>query len=378
MENSEKIIKVQGVFKHYDWGGKTFLPKLLQRSNEEAKPYAEYWLGSNLHEPAGNLPYLFKVQDVEKMLSIQVHPTKEVAKKKFAEENERGIPLDAPNRNYKDENHKPELLSPLGDFYLLHGFRPADDLDKIIRDTPELNFLSDKFKSHDYRRLYTKVMTMSQEDVNQSLSPLLKRIIPLYNEGRLTKEQPDFWAARAALTFNKNGNIDRGIFSIYLFNIVHMKQGEALFQDAGLPHAYLEGQTMEIMANSDNVLRGGLTQKHIDVPELLEHVVFEPTIPNVIRGTSEQTHEEVFVTPAEDFQLSRIIIEPHLGIAIASLRSDIYFVYEGTGNVVADELNLSFRAGDALLVLPGTTAHFSTEGRAILYRATVPQSSGNN
>lgn len=90
MESSERIIKVQGVFKHYDWGGKHFIPNLLHRSNEEKKPYAEYWMGSNLHESAGNLPYLFKVQDVEKMLSIQVHPTKEAAQLKFREEDERG------------------------------------------------------------------------------------------------------------------------------------------------------------------------------------------------------------------------------------------------------------------------------------------------
>jgi mannose-6-phosphate isomerase len=123
MEISEKIQKIQGVFKHYDWGGKTFLPALLHRSNEEKKPYAEYWLGSDLHDSAGRLPYLFKVQDVEKMLSIQVHPSKESAEAKYREENEKGIPADAPNRNFKDDNHKPELLSPLGDFYLLHGFK---------------------------------------------------------------------------------------------------------------------------------------------------------------------------------------------------------------------------------------------------------------
>lgn len=372
MENSDKVIKVQGVFKHYDWGGKTFLPSLLHRSNEEGKPYAEYWLGSDLHESAGKLPYLFKVQDVEKMLSIQVHPSKEAASRKFDEENQKGIALDAPNRNYKDRNHKPELLSPLGDFYLLHGFRPAGEINTLFDEIPELGFLKDSFQRGDYRALYTYVMTMSQHEVNERLSPLLKRIVPLYNAGKLSKNDPGFWASRAAITFNSGGDIDRGIFSIYLFNVVHMKEGEALFQPAGLPHAYLEGHTMEIMANSDNVLRGGLTPKHINVPELLEHVVFAPTQPNVIRGASAETHEEIFLTPAEDFQLSRIIIEAHRGIALVSMKPDIYFVYSGTGMVVADELNVPFRSGDALLVFPGISAHFSTEEKAVLYRATVP------
>lgn len=372
MQTSEKIIKIKGVFKHYDWGGKTFIPNLLHRSNEEKKPYAEYWLGSNLHDEAGNLPYLFKVQDVEKMLSIQVHPTKESAIEKFREENEKGIPIDAPNRNFKDENHKPELLSPLGDFYLLHGFKPAEQLTTLLNNVPELTFLLNDFRHADYRRLYTKVMTMPQPEVNKVLSPLLDRIIPIYKEGKLDKSNEDFWAARAALTYNTPDKTDRGIFSIYLFNIVKMKEGEALFQDAGLPHAYLEGQTMEIMANSDNVLRGGLTPKHIDVKELLEHTNFQPTVPEVITGYTEDTHEEIFKTPAEDFQLSRIIIEPHRGIALHAVHADIYFVYDGIGSVVADEEKTDFRSGDSLLVMPGTVAHFASDTKAVLYRATVP------
>lgn len=372
MESSEKISKVKGVFKHYDWGGKNFLPALLHRTNEEKKPFAEYWLGSDMHENAGKLPYLFKVLDVENMLSIQVHPTKEAAAIKFREENERGIPLDASTRNFKDDNHKPELLSPLSDFYLLHGFKPADQIISTLNEVPELNFLTNEFRSSDYRRLYTKVMTLPQLQVNKALGPLIDRITNDYKAGNLEKADPHFWAARAAAIFNNANNIDRGIFSIYLLNIVHLKNGQALFQDAGLPHAYLEGQTMEIMANSDNVLRGGLTSKHIDVKELLEHISFEATVPSIIEGESEDTHEEVYKTPASDFQLSRIIIEPHRGIAIPSQKPDIYFVYQGTGSATADEEKTDFRSGDALLVSAGTVAHFASDSQAILYRATVP------
>src|SRR5690606_24874639 len=139
--------------------GKTFLPSLIHCSNEEGKPFAEYWLGSDLHPEAGKLPYLFKVLDVEKMLSIQVHPSKEIAEIKFEEENEKGIPLDAPYRNFKDSNHKPELLSPLSDFYLLHGFKPVKELQRILKDIPELNFLMKDFQHADYRKLYFRVMT---------------------------------------------------------------------------------------------------------------------------------------------------------------------------------------------------------------------------
>ncbi|MEJ0103964.1 MAG: hypothetical protein WDO19_15980 [Bacteroidota bacterium] len=123
--------------------------------------------------------------------------------------------------------------------------------------------------------MYKHVMEMPQDEVNEILQPLIDRIVPLYNEGRLTRYKEDFWAARAAVTFNQGDNIDRGIFSVYLFNLVNVKKGDAIFQDTGVPHAYLEGQNAEIMSNSDNVLRGGLTKKHIDVAELLRHVKCE-------------------------------------------------------------------------------------------------------
>lgn len=372
MENSNKIFRIKGLIKHYDWGGKTFLPELLNIPNPDKKPFAEYWLGSNLGDRFEKVPYLMKAQDVEKMLSIQVHPTKEVAKRKFREENDKGIPLDAPHRNYKDQNHKPELLSPLSDFYLLHGFKAPDAMKKILEQVPELNFLVDVFRGSDYKGLYTRVMTMPQDEVNERLQPLLDRIVPLYREGKLKKDGEDFWAARAAETFNINGNTDRGIFSIYLFNVLKMQPGQALFQDAGLPHAYLEGHTMEIMANSDNVLRGGLTPKHIDVKELLEHVRYEPTVANVITGTRASTSEEIFVTPAVDFQLSRIRLSNGEGAAVPATRTDIYFVYKGTVSAAADEQKEDFSAGEAFLALPGTVVHLGSDNEAIVFRATEP------
>ncbi|MBA4166380.1 MAG: mannose-6-phosphate isomerase, class I [Chitinophagaceae bacterium] len=372
MENSNKIFKIKGLIKHYDWGGKTFIPQLLNIPNPDKKPFAEYWLGSNLDEQFEKVPYLMKVQDVEKMLSIQVHPSKEVARIKYKEENAKGIPLDAPHRNYKDENHKPELLSPLSEFYLLHGFKAPVAMDKILKEVSELNFLQQLFKGADYKALYTKVMTIPQEEVNERLRPLLERIVPLYNAGKLNKGNEDFWAARASLTFNMNGNTDRGIFSIYLFNVVTMHPGQALFQDAGLPHAYLEGYTMEIMANSDNVLRGGLTPKYIDVKELLEHVKYEPTVPDVIAGHSSGTLEEIFVTPATDFQLSRIKIKKQEGIAIPAKKTDIYFVYKGNVDATADEQTEHFSPGDAFLAVPGTVVHFGSEEEAVVYRASEP------
>ncbi len=370
MASSPKLLRIRGVFKHYDWGGFSFLPALMHRSNTDKIPYAEYWLGSNLHEGVEKVPYLFKVLDVSKMLSIQVHPDKASAVKKFEEENRKGVPLDAPYRNYKDDNHKPELLAPLSEFYLLHGFKSSDKMNKILSEVKELNFLIETFAGDNYRELYTRVMMMPEQEVNERLSPLLSVIIPAYQEGYYTKEQEHFWAARAALTFNTTHRIDRGIFSIYLFNIIKLMPGQALFQDAGLPHAYLEGQTMEIMANSDNVLRGGLTPKHIDVPELLQHVVYKPTIANVLQGDKTDTHEIIYPTSVKDFQLSRIDIRKDEGSSLPALSTDIYFIYQGRIKATADEETIELGSGETFAASPGSVVHFGAYEDAIIYRAS--------
>ena len=288
MQQGKNVFKLKGKIQQYAWGGTTFISKLLSMANPENKPFAEYWLGAHDNGPSeldggvpsklneyireqpdsrlgatvtkrfGRLPYLLKILDVKDMLSIQVHPTKKNAELEFAAENEKGIALTAGNRNYKDDNHKPELMLALSDFWLLHGFKPEEELMRILVSVPELKFLQPVFSVEGYKGLYRKVMEMPQQEVNAVLQPLLDRIVPLYKGQRLRKHEEDFWAARAALTYNEGEKIDRGIFSIYFFNLVNVLPGEALFQDAGLPHAYLEGQNVEIMANSDNVLRGGL------------------------------------------------------------------------------------------------------------------------
>src|SRR5690606_9250030 len=119
----------------------------------------------------------FKVLDVAQMLSIQVHPSKELAELKFEEENRRGISLDAPNRNYKDRNHKPELFSPLSEFFLLHGFKPEKEMNELLDKVAELNFLKEDFEKGGYRSLYARVMRMPQQEVNTRLAGLLARII---------------------------------------------------------------------------------------------------------------------------------------------------------------------------------------------------------
>jgi mannose-6-phosphate isomerase len=172
-------------------------------------------------------------------------------------------------------------------------------------------------------------MYMEQQEVDSILKPLIHRIMPAYDRGELNKDSEDFWAARAAITFKHHGKIDRGIFSIYFFNLLTLKKGEAIFQDAGIPHAYLEGQNIEIMANSDNVLRAGLTTKHINVDELMKHVVFRETIPEIIQPEKGSDGWEIFPTPARDFDLRILRLGKNENMKMKSDSLEIYFVLQG-------------------------------------------------
>jgi mannose-6-phosphate isomerase len=404
--NKNKVFKLTGKVQHYAWGGFSFIPALLHTDNTQQKHFAEYWMGAHdnasseittgdghtkklnefiasnkeqalgkyVAERFGRLPYLFKILDVKDMLSIQVHPTKKNAEIEFAAEHKKGIAVDAPHRNYKDDNHKPELMLALGEFWLLHGFKPAENLKRILTRIPELKFLLTVFGEGNYHELYRAVMEMDQEIVNETLQPLLDRIVPAYQKNELRKGDENFWAARAALTYNEPGKIDRGIFSVYIFNLVNLHSGEAVFQDAGLPHAYLEGQNVEIMANSDNVLRGGLTPKHIDVHELMKHVKFEETIPNVIRGKKVAEHVEAFVTPAPDFELRGINLQKGEHAEINSVSAEIFIVMKGDVQVKESADN-SFerKRGQTFISFDKASLSIKALEDAVLYIAAVPE-----
>jgi mannose-6-phosphate isomerase len=404
-----KVFKLLGKVQHYAWGGNSFISELLQIHNEEKKPFAEYWLGA--HENASSeilmdenqhiklkdyiasdpkaalgdtvnarfkrLPYLLKILDVKEMLSIQVHPSKEIAEAEFFKENRKLIPLNAPNRNYKDDNHKPELMYALGDFWLLHGFKPKQQLVRILKQVDELNFLLPVFEKGNYYELYKTVMELDQDIVNEVLQPLLGKIVPKYLAGELEKNDEHFWAARAALTYDIPGKIDRGIFSIYLFNLVNVHPGTAVFQGAGLPHAYLEGQNVEIMANSDNVLRGGLTPKHVDVDELLRHVKFEETIPHIIHGKEIKNHLHAFVTPAEDFELAEINLSSGDKFVHTAVSVEIFLVLSGRIELhEADKSPLTISKGEAFIAFHDARLEISANTESVIYRASVPLNSG--
>ena len=405
MKKAHKVFKLRGKVQNYAWGGSTYIPQLLGIENPDQRPFAEYWMGAHDNGAAGleagegpaiplneyirqhpetslgpyttgrfgRMPYLLKILDVKDMLSIQVHPTKRNAELEFAAENKKGVPLNAAERNYKDDNHKPELMLALSEFWLLHGFKPEEELEQVLLSVPELSFLSPMFGRKGYQELYKTVMEMPQAKVNGILQPLVDRIVPLYQDAALKKNEEHFWAARAALTYNEPGRIDRGIFSIYFFNLLNMHPGEAIFQDAGLPHAYLEGQNVEIMANSDNVLRGGLTPKHVDVPELLKHVRFEATHPRIIMEDYGPGRIAVYHTPAPDFELSKLSLLQGESLTIRAHSVEVFIVLQGRIGVIELEgTPFGRKPGEAFVAFHQAKFELKAQGDAVVYRASVP------
>ncbi len=398
-----KIFSLKGKIQNYAWGGTEYISNLLSvESNDEKR--AEYWLGAHVNAPSiletsigeqplneylnadlkkylgsdisekfGRLPFLFKVLDVSDMLSIQVHPTKVEAEKGFKYENKIGIPLNAAHRNYKDDNHKPEIMVALSEFWLLHGFLPKDKLTAVLNNTPEFSDLISVFENDSYLGLYKKVMEQSVAESNELLQPLVDRILPLYSNNKLEKSSPDYWAAKAVSESDDTSVLDKGIYSIYFFNILKANKGEAIFQDAGIPHAYLEGQNMELMANSDNVLRGGLTPKHVDVPELLKHVAFEETVPNIMHGElQEDGIERIYKSPAPDFELSQIALSNGNVYNTTAKTAQILIVIEGKVVVSEGDSTLTLGKGDAVFIEATAAYKISSSSTSIIYKATAP------
>lgn len=399
VQPDQRVFPITGTVQRYAWGGRVFLPTFLGEKPGDA-PWAEYWLGvhpacpsrvetafgpqplhqliaadpefllgTEVRERFGGLPFLLKVLDVAQMLSIQVHPDAEQARAGYAREEAAGIAPDAPGRNYKDRQHKPEVMMALGDFWLLHGFREEASLQNVLAETPELTPFQHLFGG-DYRRLYEHLLRLPQDEVNRVLKPLLDRIGPEYRAGTLSKYAPDFWAARAAETFCTDGNIDAGIFSIYLFNLVRLKAGEGIFQAAGLPHAYLEGQCVELMANSDNVLRAGLTPKHRDVDELLRLVRFEGTEPRILRrgpGTCG-----VYEAPVAEFQLEHCRVGPADRHFVCADTPSIVLILEGAGSASEGGGAFALRRGSAFFCGAGAVLQVQATEALSLCTARVP------
>lgn len=204
---------------------------------------------------------------------------------------------------------------------------------------------------------------MPQLDADKLLLPLIKREISRPH----AKNEPGYWVSKLYNQVPEN-NVDKGIFSIYFFNIVQVREGEAVFQGAGVPHAYLEGQNIELMANSDNVLRGGLTPKHIDVPELLKHIVFEGIEPNILRGEILTTGETAYPLPVKDFGISSIKLDNGREYVSKSKSAEIFLVLQGQVHCE----HLTCTKGEVFAVLADKEYTIRGIENSVLYKAFVP------
>ena len=367
--------RIEGAVQNYAWGSHESLAKLQGRPTPTEKPEAELWFGAHPGAPGvlldlieadpegqlgqgrKSLPFLLKLLAAERALSIQVHPTKAQAEAGFAADEAAGIARDAFERNYKDDNHKPELLVALGEFEAMAGFRPvartAELLDRLA--LPELDFLRG-----DLRGAVECALHMPPGDLPETIDALTRRCRELVANA-------DDWVGEVAdlvLRLEQQYPNDRGVLFALLLNRVVLQEGEALYLDAGQLHAYVRGTGVEIMANSDNVLRGGLTSKHVDVPELVRVLKFEALeSPRAkTRAADGGASGEEFVLPMEDFRLSRYALSEGAELAVESDGPAIVLCTSG-------EAVGRGAAGEELILRPGQAAWVPASDARVVFTA---------
>jgi mannose-6-phosphate isomerase len=398
---SASVLVLDNPVQPYAWGSRTAIADLLGRPSPSAGPEAELWIGahpkapSRVVEPAGlgtldraiqddpvgilgrevcdrfgnELPFLLKVLAAAEPLSIQAHPDHEQARRGWARENAEGIPLDAPRRNYRDPNHKPELVCALTAFTALKGFRPLDEavrnLEPVARPeiAPELGRAARERTPLALRALFARLMTLDAEEQG----PVLRRATA--EAARRRKTDPAWeWVARLMAHYPD----DVSALSPLYLNLVSLAPGEALFLGAGELHAYLQGTALEVMANSDNVLRGGLTPKHVDVPELLATLVFDGRNPEVLRATPGDPGERVYRTPAREFELGIVEVAPSRPFSPSPGRGvEVLLGLGGDAVVRTADGTVPVGQGRAVLV-PASVAFYTVEGEGSVCRARVP------
>lgn len=384
----------------YAWGSRTAIASLTGRPTPSAGPEAEMWMGAHPVAPSlverdgarrpldaivkedperelganvvrafgPRLPFLLKVLAADEPLSLQAHPNAERARAGFEEEERRGVPLDAPERRYKDASHKPELLCALGPFDALSGFRAPESTVRLfdMLAVPELEApLAPLRRSPDARGLaesFRALMTMP-EDARARAVEATVAACARGGEGFAAERA---LAQRLAVLYPG----DIGVVSALFLELVHLEAGEAVYLGAGNLHAYLGGVGVEIMASSDNVLRGGLTKKHVDVPELLSVLDFAGGPACVLRPRAVDEHESVYDTPAREFRLSTIRLSGELVRTPSG--PEILLVTEGSASMSAPDAPrlLAVERGRAVFV-SASTGRYTLAGSATVYRATT-------
>ncbi|WP_329272587.1 mannose-6-phosphate isomerase, class I [Streptomyces sp. NBC_01451] len=379
--------RLDNTIRPYAWGSTTAIAALLG-TEPTGEPQAEMWMGAHPGAPSRTgrgtlvevidadpqgelgaaavakfgprLPFLLKILAAGAPLSLQVHPNLAQAKEGYADEENRGIPVDAGHRNYKDANHKPELICALTEFDGLCGFRdPSQTADLLAGlDVDSLKPYVDLLRAHPeeaaLREVLTAVLGADREDMARTVTEAATACARLGGD----------YAPYADIARHYPG--DPGVIAAMLLNHVRLQPGEALFLGAGIPHAYLNGLGVEIMANSDNVLRCGLTPKHVDVPELLRVVRFEASDPGVLRPEASADGEEVYDTPIDEFRLSRYVLPESGPVRDLTLPTPQILLCTA-GSVRTGDIELA--PGQSVFVPADEKAEVS--GPGTVFRATV-------
>ncbi len=321
--------KINGSLQNYAWGSHYLLAELRGEKFPTVKPEAELWFGANALKPSTidgiplttiisndterqlgrgqkDLPFLVKLLAAGEPLSIQVHPTKKQAERGFVQDNRRGISLTSTTRNYRDDNHKPEILIALDRFQALAGFRPLKKTADLFEafSAPIIDRYLPMIKTEDESKGLCSIInswfSMPEAERVAFINELMASV-SIYKK----KSNAKPWIVEVGnviSTLNEKYPYDVGVIIALLLNFVELKAGEAIFVDARQLHCYLGGLGVEVQANSDNVLRGGLTSKHVDVQELLKILSFSPLVNPIVKADSEG----VYAAPINEFSV-RII-----------------------------------------------------------------------
>jgi len=420
------VDRLTNAIRPYPWGSRTALPELMGTA-PTGEPQAELWMGAHPGAPStvdrghgpqslnalidadpegelgsaaasrfgSALPFLLKLLAAGEPLSLQVHPDLARARSGFAAEEARGVPLDAFNRNYKDANHKPELICALGAFDGLCGFRRPEQTALLLEALavpglmPLVQVLRAKPAAQALQEVLTTVLSTDPETTATTVrqtTEALERAAKAVEAGDTTDSALAALSTSILSSLGSYASIghfypeDAGTIAALLLNHIRLAPGEALFLGAGVPHAYLSGLGVEILANSDNVLRCGLTSKHVDIPELLQVVDFSPLDPDILRPVPlpDADGEELYEAPIDEFRLSRFTLG---GTApqnrrVSGATPQILLSTEGTTVLTdADGTSITLHPGESAFVPAGgpdlRIGSAVADTRSTVFRATV-------
>ena len=386
--------QLQTSVRHYPWGSRTVIPELLGEASPADRPYAELWMGAHPDDPSvlsdgtpldkaisrrpeellgaqvreqfgDRLPFLMKVLAADQPLSLQAHPTTEQAEAGFAAEEAAGVPHDDPTRTFKDPFHKPEMLLALTTFEALCGFRPVEEslhcLAKL--QVPQLKPTIAALARGGLRAAVPQLLALTPE-----LRSALVGAVAAAAARFVAAHDPEFintyrWAASLAQTYPG----DPGVVISLMCNHLRLAPGEAVFLPAGNLHAYLSGAGVEVMGSSDNVLRGGLTSKYVDLAALIEVLDFSdgriPVLHPVLGPGGLR-----YPVPVPDFDLTRCQLDAGSG-SLTTAGPQILLCTDGIARLTSGGRELLLAKGSSAFLPAG--APLDAGGPAVLYRVTT-------